>query len=78
MQCMTFHGFCCSGALVVVLHSHACISASFWRFLVYINDLLSSGEVADLYMPEDKDGNPNAFFYTAPCESQSGFQGLAT
>jgi dynein heavy chain len=25
------------------------------RFLVYINDLLSSGEVADLYAPEDKD-----------------------
>ena len=24
---------------------------------MYINDLLSSGEVADLYMPEDKDGN---------------------
>ena len=57
MQCMTFRGFCCSGALLVVLHSHACISASSRRFLVYINDLLSSGEVADLYMPEDKDGN---------------------
>ena len=42
---------------MVVLHSHACISASSRRFLVYINDLLSSGEVADLYMPEDKDGN---------------------
>merc|ERR1719486_788073 len=28
------------------------------KFLVYINDLLSSGEVADLYMPEDKDGIP--------------------
>jgi len=27
------------------------------RFLVYINDLLSSGEVADLYAPEDKDNN---------------------
>ena len=63
MQCMTFRGFCCSGALLVVLHSHACISASSRRFLVYINDLLSSGEVADLYMPEDKDGNPNAFFF---------------
>ena len=25
------------------------------RFLVYINDLLSSGEIADLYVPEDKD-----------------------
>ena len=25
------------------------------RFLVYINDLLSSGEIADLYAPEDKD-----------------------
>merc|ERR1719482_1552234 len=29
------------------------------KFLVYINDLLSSGEVADLYMPEDKDGIRN-------------------
>jgi dynein heavy chain len=26
------------------------------RFLVYINDLLSSGEIADLYVAEDKDG----------------------
>jgi dynein heavy chain len=26
------------------------------RFLVYINDLLSSGEIADLYLAEDKDG----------------------
>ncbi|PCI27669.1 hypothetical protein COB52_04515 [Candidatus Kaiserbacteria bacterium] len=25
------------------------------RFLVYINDLLSSGEIADLYVQEDKD-----------------------
>jgi len=25
------------------------------RFVVYVNDLLSSGEVADLYAPEDKD-----------------------
>merc|ERR1719421_1244159 len=29
------------------------------KFLVFINDLLSSGEVADLYMPEDKDGIRN-------------------
>ena len=25
------------------------------KFLVYINDLLSSGEIADLYADEDKD-----------------------
>ncbi len=25
------------------------------RFLVYINDLLSSGDISDLYAPEDKD-----------------------
>lgn len=30
------------------------------RFLVYINDLLSSGEVADLYQTEDKDNIVNA------------------
>jgi dynein heavy chain len=29
------------------------------KFLVYINDLLSSGEVADLYAAEDKDGIRN-------------------
>ena len=29
------------------------------RFLVYINDLLSSGEIADLYVPEDKDSIVN-------------------
>ena len=25
------------------------------RFLVYINDLLCSGEISDLYLPDDKD-----------------------
>jgi dynein heavy chain len=29
------------------------------RFLVYINDLLSSGEIADLYLPEEKDNIVN-------------------
>ena len=30
------------------------------RFLVYINDLLSSGEIADLYQPEEKDAIINS------------------
>jgi len=30
------------------------------KFLVYINDLLSSGDIADLYAPEDKDNIRNA------------------
>ena len=29
------------------------------KFLVFINDLLSSGEIADLFASEDKDGIVN-------------------
>ncbi len=46
----------------MLLRSACPVAAVAWRqvFLVYINDLLSTGYIADLFTPEDKENFCNA------------------